>query len=126
MIFVLRVLLIIPTLICFANVVGFLFTPAETAASLGMTMLEGAGGNSQIGDFAAFFFAASTLLALGVWKLKPEYLIGGGLLMGGAGVFRLLVQALHGLPAPAPFLVVEFTTLGLVVLLIYFLNKQEG
>ena len=38
--------------------VGWIMDPATAAAELAMPLLEGMGGNTQIGDFTSFFFTA--------------------------------------------------------------------
>ena len=35
---------------------NWLFDPSSAAAGLSMSLLEGEGGNTQIGDFTSFFF----------------------------------------------------------------------
>ena len=38
------------------NAFNWILDPAAAAESLSMTLLEGKGGNTQIGDFTSFFF----------------------------------------------------------------------
>ena len=45
--------------------VGWLVNPANAAAGLAMPLLEGMGGNTQIGDFTSFFFTAGVFACIG-------------------------------------------------------------
>ena len=40
---------------------NWLFDPSSAAAGLSMSLLEGEGGNTQIGDFTSFFFTAGLM-----------------------------------------------------------------
>ena len=43
----------------------WLIDPSSAAAGLSMSLLEGEGGNTQIGDFTAFFFTAGLMAIIG-------------------------------------------------------------
>ena len=54
---------------------NWLFDPSSAAAGLSMSLLEGEGGNTQIGDFTSFFFTAGLMAIIGayrVWKGTPN------------------------------------------------------
>jgi hypothetical protein len=89
--------------------------PAGAAEGLGMTLLEGAGRASQMGDGGAFFLGAGVMTAVGLWRRIPPLLVAAGGLIGAVAPIRLWAWAVHDAAlTPAP-IVVEVVTL--VVLL---------
>ena len=76
----------------------WLIDPSSAAAGLSMSLLEGQGGNTQIGDFTAFFFTA------GLWQ---------SLELIGASTFGYIQQYLYW----ALLLYLEF-------LLVYFMARN--
>ena len=47
---------------------NWLFDPSSAAAGLSMSLLEGEGGNTQIGDFTSFFFTAGLMAVIGAYR----------------------------------------------------------
>ena len=46
----------------------WLIDPLSAAQSLSMSLLEGEGGNTQIGDFTSFFFTAGLMATIGAYR----------------------------------------------------------
>ena len=68
---------------------------APAAAQLGMPLLDTASRGSQIADEAGFFIACGIIIILGVVSLQRQWLYAGALLVGVAGVARVLATLLH-------------------------------
>ncbi len=75
---------------------NWILDPSGAAAGLGMPLLDGIGRSTQIGDFAAFFFALGTMVAMGTYAGQAHWLYGGTLLLGSAAIMRTLAAIFHG------------------------------
>ena len=75
---------------------SWLFDPSSAAAGLSMSLLEGEGGNTQIGDFTSFFFTAGLMAVIGAYRNEHLWLYTTISLLGSAAVFRILAGAFHG------------------------------
>ena len=75
---------------------GWLTDPATAAAALAMPLLEGMGGNTQIGDFTSFFFTAGLFACIGAYRSEHAWLYASISLLGSAAVFRSLAVVTHG------------------------------
>ena len=63
-----------------------------------MSLLDGPGRNSMIGDMGAFFFGMGGLAAYGVWKKRSEFLLAGAFLIGTAAALRIIAGFAHDAP----------------------------
>ena len=75
---------------------NWLLDPTSAAAGLSMSLLEGEGGNTQIGDFTSFFFTAGLMAVIGAYRNEHLWLYTTISLLGSAAVFRILAVAFHG------------------------------
>jgi hypothetical protein len=73
----------------------WVFVPADAAAQLGMPFLDVASRGSQIADEAGFFIACGIIIILGVVTLQRQWLYAAAMLVGVAGVARILATLLH-------------------------------
>ena len=78
------------------NCLWWVLDPATSAKELGMPLLEGLGGNSQIGDFTAFFFTAGLFACIGAYRAEHTWLYTTISLLGSAAVFRSYAVIVHG------------------------------
>ena len=74
----------------------WLIDPSSAAAGLSMSLLEGQGGNTQIGDFTAFFFTAGLMAIIGAYRSEHIWLYTTISLLGSAAVFRISAGLFHG------------------------------
>lgn len=98
-----------------AQGLGWLFTPALVAGSLGMPLLDGLGRSTQIGDFASFFLVGGISMIIGSRPGRARALYFPAALIGGAAVTRTLAWLLQGADFAAAFISVEVAT-GLLLL----------
>ena len=94
----------------------WLIDPSAAAAGLAMSILEGQGGNTQIGDFTSFFFTAGLMAIIGAYRNEHVWLFTTISLLGSAAVFRISAGLFHG----ADFLTsaIAFEILASILLLI--------
>ncbi len=72
------------------SAVNWLIDPEQAAAGLSMTLLEGEGGNTQIGDFTSFFFTAGLMAVIGAYRNEHVWLYTTISLLGSAAVLESL------------------------------------
>jgi hypothetical protein len=94
---------------------GWLVAPGRAAAGLGMTMLDGVGRSTQLGDFAAFFLTAGLTTLAGLTPGRGSLLYVPAGLLGAAAVGRLVAWAFHGAAFAATFIAVEIAASALLV-----------
>ena len=73
------------------------FDPAGAAGAIQMSLLDGPGRNSMIGDMGAFFFGMGGLAAYGVWRKRSEF-FAGAFLIGTAMTLRIISGFAHDAP----------------------------
>ena len=61
---ILKVITVIVGAFLLLQAMGWVLDPSTAAAGLGMTIVEGVGANTQIGDFTSFFFSAGLFAVL--------------------------------------------------------------
>ena len=61
-----------------------------------MSLLEGEGGNTQIGDFTSFFFTAGLMAIIGAYRSEHLWLYTTISLLGSAAIFRISAGLFHG------------------------------
>lgn len=115
-----------------SGILGFLFfvqgiqwvaQPAVAAEGLGMTLLEGMGRSTQIGDFGGFFLSLGGMILLGAYGANAQWLRAAALLLGSAAAVRVVAWAAHGAP-----LAVEFIGIEVVVtaILLFIASRFDG
>ena len=94
----------------------WLIDPLSAAQSLSMSLLEGEGGNTQIGDFTSFFFTAGLMAIIGAYRGEHLWLYPTISLLGSAAIFRISAGLFHG----ADFLTsaIAFEIIASILLLI--------
>ena len=74
----------------------WLIDPLSAAQGLSMSLLEGEGGNTQIGDFTSFFFTAGLMATIGAYRSEHLWLYTTISLLGSAAIFRISAGLFHG------------------------------
>ena len=75
---------------------NWIIDPSSAAAGLSMSLLQGEGGNTQIGDFTSFFFTAGLMAIIGAYRNEHVWLFTTISLLGSAAVFRISAGFFHG------------------------------
>ena len=75
---------------------NWLLDPSSASAGLSMSLLQGEGGNTQIGDFTSFFFTAGLMAIIGAYRNEHVWLFTTISLLGSAAVFRISAGLFHG------------------------------
>lgn len=102
---------------------SWLVAPARTAEGLGMSLLDGIGRSTQIGDFAAFFLLAGVTMLAGLRRGQARLLFVPAGLFASAAAGRTIAWAIHGAGFAAMFIAVE---LGATALLVGVASTDDG
>ena len=78
------------------SAMNWLIDPSGAAEGLAMSLLEGEGGNTQIGDFTSFFFTAGLMSIIGAYRNEHIWLYTSISLLGSAAIFRISAGLFHG------------------------------
>ena len=105
---------------------GWLMDPEAAAIGLAMPLLEGMGGNTQIGDFTSFFFTAGLFACIGAYKAEYTWLYASISLLGSAAIFRSLAVVLHGSEPLTQAIVAEIVMVGFLILSVYLMKKETA
>ena len=105
---------------------GWLMDPATAAAGLAMPLLEGMGGNTQIGDFTSFFFTAGLFACIGAYRSEHRWLYASISLLGSAAVFRSLAVVTHGSEPLTQAIIAEIVMVAFLILSVYLMKKENA
>ena len=105
---------------------GWLMDPEAAAIGLEMPLLEGMGGNTQIGDFTSFFFTAGLFACIGAYKAEYTWLYASISLLGSAAIFRSLAVVLHGSEPLTQAIIAEIVMVGFLILSVYLMKKETA
>ena len=105
---------------------GWLMDPATAAAGLAMPLLEGMGGNTQIGDFTSFFFTAGLFACIGAYRAEYTWLYASISLLGSAAIFRSLAVVAHGSDPLTMAIIFEIIMTAILILSVYLMKKETA
>ena len=103
---------------------GWLMDPATASAGLAMPLLEGMGGNTQIGDFTSFFFTAGLFACIGAYRAEYAWLYASISLLGSAAIFRSLAVVAHGSDPLTMAIIFEIIMTAILILSVYLMKKE--
>jgi hypothetical protein len=110
-----RVLIALPALLFVYTGLRWAIDPAGAADGLGMTLLEGIGLSSQIGDVGALFLSMGTMMLVGLITANRTWLLAPALMLSLIAVFRVLAWAVHGADLALDMIIVEVIVTGLLL-----------
>lgn len=119
----LRILGVIPAIPMLLNGIGFLIRPEQTAATLGMKLLDGMGRSTQIGDTASFFIGISVLILIGVVTTKARWFYAGAMFLGLAAVSRIIAAQALGAGMATQLIAVEVVLTLWLCAVAYFIDR---
>ena len=105
---------------------GWLMDPEAAAMGLAMPLLEGMGGNTQIGDFTSFFFTAGLFACIGAYRAEYAWLYASISLLGSAAIFRSLAVVAHGSDPLTMAIIFEIIMTAILILSVYLMKKETA
>ena len=104
----------------------WLLDPTSAADGLKMTLLDGMGGNTQIGDFTSFFFTAGAFACIGAYRSEHAWLYASISLLGSAAVFRSLAVITHSSIPLTQAIIFEIIMTAVLVLCVYLMKRENA
>ena len=104
---------------------NWLIDPSGAAEGLAMTLLEGEGGNTQIGDFTSFFFTAGLMSIIGAYRNEHIWLYTTISLLGSAAIFRISAGLFHGTEFLISAIIFEIVSSILLLISAYKIKSEN-
>ncbi len=122
---ILRVLVSLVALVLLVSGVRWLIDPSAAAGALGMTLQDGVGRSSQIGDMSAYFIAFGLFVLLGLVTVKRSWFYAPVIVLGLTAVFRIMAWLLHDAALAVDLIIAEIVIVSLLGLAIRHLAERE-
>ena len=104
---------------------NWLIDPSGAAEGLAMSLLEGEGGNTQIGDFTSFFFTAGLMSIIGAYRNEHIWLYTTISLLGSAAIFRISAGLFHGTEFLTSAIIFELVSSVLLYISAYKIKTEN-
>ena len=111
---VLRYVAVIPAFLFIVTGLRWAFDPAGAAEGLGMSLQDGVGRSSQLGDMGGFFMGAGLMIVIGLIRNQKIWFQAPALLMCLAILYRTLATMAHDAPFAVSFIVIEVVSAALL------------
>ncbi|MDC0529287.1 hypothetical protein OAO19_03350 [Gammaproteobacteria bacterium] len=85
----------------------WILSPEDSANSLGMVLLDGAGRNTQIRDFTALFASTSIFCFLSITTRQYQWIFSSGIVFSLIALISVLASQLHDAPLTYSSLIAE-------------------
>ncbi len=122
---VLSVVVALPGILFVLMGLRWIVDPASAAAELGMTLQQGVGLSSQIGDMTAFFMTIGLLTLTGLVTKKRAFFDACALLLGLAAVSRVIAWLFHDAALAMNLIIPEVLIAGILLLAASQLCEQN-
>ena len=122
---IIRVIAVVPGLLMLQGGLNFLINPEQQVTSLGMTLMDGVGRSTQLGDLAAFFISCAIFIFMGAALSKGRWLYAGAMLLGGAAIMRILAALVAGAEMATQFIVAELVMTVWLCTCAFFVDKTS-
>lgn len=111
-----RVLVALPAILFVVMGLRWAVDPMGAASGLGMTLMEGVGLSSQIGDLAAFFLGMGIMMLIALISARRSWFQAPALLLALTAVFRLLAWLVHDAALALDMIIVELVVATVLIL----------
>ena len=122
MIRLITLLVALASLLFIAIGVRWLVDPAGAAPELGLSLSQGLGLSTQIGDISSFFLTLGLCIAIALVSKQRIWYYPAIMLLVLAALGRLAAWSMHGAALAVPQIAVEV----LVALLLWYASKRLG
>ncbi len=112
---VLRILVAFPAVLFVVMGLRWITDPAAAATALGMTLLDGVGRSSQIGDVGALFLSMGMMMLLALITARRSWFYAPAMMLALVAVLRLLAWLLHDAALALDMIVVEVVIAGILL-----------
>ncbi len=112
---VLRILVTLPAVLFVVMGLRWITDPTGAATALGMTLLDGVGRSSQIGDVGALFLSMGMMMMLALITARRSWFYAPALMLALIAVLRLLAWLLHGAALALDAIIVEVVVASILL-----------
>jgi hypothetical protein len=121
----LRILVALPAVFFILVGVRWAVDPGGAAATLGMTLQDGLGRSTQIGDIGGFFLATGMMMLGGLITRQRAWFYAPALLLALIAVFRTLAWLAHDAALAIPAIVVELSVAAILLVAASALTPED-
>ena len=121
----LRVLVTLPAVLFVVTGLRWIIDPEGAATGLGMTLLEGVGRSSQIGDVGALFLSMGSMMLLALITARRSWFYAPALMLSLVAVLRILAWLVHGAALALDMIVVEVLVASLLIFAASRLSQDD-
>lgn len=111
-----RILVALPAILFVVMGLRWAVDPAGAATGLGMSLMEGVGRSSQIGDLGAFFLGMGFMMLIGLISAKRSWYQAPALLLALTAAFRLQAWLVHDAALALDMIIVEVVVATVLIL----------
>lgn len=112
--------------VVFASIgLRWLVAPEGVAAEFGMTLMEGLGLSSQIGDLGAFFLSLAMFILLALTSGRRSWYYPAIILLGLTAIMRTMAWMFHGASLALDMIAVEIIACVVLYLGSLFLADED-
>jgi hypothetical protein len=122
---VLRVLVALPAVLFVVIGLRWITDPTGAASALGMTLLDGVGRSSQIGDVGALFLSMGSMMLLALITARRSWFYAPALMLSLVAVLRILAWLVHGAALALDMIVVEVLVASLLIFAASRLSQED-
>ena len=122
---VLKVLVLLPALLFIVTGIRWLFAPAGVAPNFGMSLEQGLGLSTQVGDLAAFFLTLGACMLIALVSGRRSWYYPAIMLLSIAAVGRVLAWLLHDAALAPDMIGVELVVSAILLLASRRLTEQD-
>jgi len=112
---VLRVLVTLPAVLFVVMGLRWITDPTGAATALGMTLLDGVGRSSQIGDVGALFLSMGSMMLLALITARRSWFYAPALMLSLVALLRVLAWLLHDAALTLDMIVVEIVVASVLL-----------
>ncbi len=122
---VLKVLVLLPALLFIVTGIRWLFAPAGVAPNFGMSLEQGLGLSTQVGDLAAFFLTLGACMLIALVSGRRSWYYPAIMLLSIAAIGRVLAWLLHDAALAPDMIGVELVVSTILLLASRRLPEQD-
>jgi hypothetical protein len=120
-----RVLIVLPSILFVVTGLRWLVDPSTAAEDLGMTLLDGVGRSTQIGDLSAFFLTLGILMLIALITARRAWFYPPMILLALAAFGRIIAWLIHDAALAVPMIVPEVVVAALLFVASRILADQD-
>ena len=121
----LRVLVTLPAILFIMTGLHWAVEPDGAATQLGMTLLDGVGRSSQIGDVGAMFLSMGIMMLIALITAQRTWFYAPALLLALIAVYRLLAWLVHDAALAMDMIAVELVVVVILLIAASRLSQKQ-